>query len=105
MSCTSPWDWSTGPRTGEDQTSAAVWMRNVMPQQSISASQWALVTNQNQSIQNLLISESETSSNDRPPKLNHMNEYPSWKNRFHTYVLGKSTDLWTCFISPYNTAL
>ncbi|KAJ0566130.1 putative transcription factor interactor and regulator CCHC(Zn) family [Helianthus annuus] len=34
-----------------------------------------------------------------------MNEYPSWKNSFHTYVLGKNTELWTCFISPYNTAL
>ncbi|KAF5796226.1 hypothetical protein HanXRQr2_Chr08g0348981 [Helianthus annuus] len=61
--------------------------------------------NQNQSIQNLLISESETGSNNRPPKLNHMNEYPSCKNCFHSYVLGQNTELWTCFISLYNTAL
>ncbi|MFS7999285.1 hypothetical protein Hanom_Chr12g01164241 [Helianthus anomalus] len=88
MNCTSPWDWSTDPRPGEDQTSKAVWLRNVMPQQSISASQWALVTNQNQSIQNLLISESETGSNNCPPKLNHINAYPTWKGHFHTYVLG-----------------
>ncbi|MFS7966098.1 hypothetical protein Hanom_Chr09g00769891 [Helianthus anomalus] len=77
MSCTSPWDWSMEPRPGEDQTSAAAWMRNVMPPRSISENQWALVTNQNQSIQNLLISESETGSNNHLPKLNHMNEHPS----------------------------
>ncbi|KAF5819633.1 hypothetical protein HanXRQr2_Chr02g0079821 [Helianthus annuus] len=34
-----------------------------------------------------------------------MNEYPTWKGRFHTYVLGQNTDLWACFISPYNQAL
>ncbi|KAJ0510744.1 hypothetical protein HanIR_Chr11g0544191 [Helianthus annuus] len=105
MSCTSPWDWSMDPRPGEDQTSAVVWMRNVMPPRSISESQWALVTNQNQSIQNLLINESEAGSNNRPPKLNHMNDYPSWKNHFHTYVLGQNTELWMCFTTPYNTAL
>ncbi|XP_022019472.1 uncharacterized protein LOC110919514 [Helianthus annuus] len=59
----------------------ASYLANSIPQQqpSISASQWALVSNQNQSIQNLLLSESETGSNNRPPKLNHMNDYPSWK--------------------------
>ncbi|MFS7986205.1 hypothetical protein Hanom_Chr11g01007621 [Helianthus anomalus] len=57
----------------------------MMPQQSITSSQWACVTNQNQSIQNLLLSESETGNNNRPPKLNHMNDYPSWKGRSHTY--------------------
>ncbi|MFS7906694.1 hypothetical protein Hanom_Chr01g00062241 [Helianthus anomalus] len=66
-----------------------------MPPQSISASQWALVSNQNQSIQNLLLSEGETGRNNRPLNLNHMNDYPSWKGRFHTYVLGQNTELWT----------
>ncbi|KAJ0716361.1 hypothetical protein HanPI659440_Chr13g0511781 [Helianthus annuus] len=51
------------------------------------------------------MSESETGSNNRPPKLNHMNDYPSWKGRFHTYVLGKNTELWICFTTPYNTVL
>ncbi|KAJ0946265.1 hypothetical protein HanRHA438_Chr01g0002131 [Helianthus annuus] len=32
MSTTSPWDWSTDPRPGQDQTSAAGWLRNVVPQ-------------------------------------------------------------------------
>ncbi|KAJ0834574.1 putative transcription factor interactor and regulator CCHC(Zn) family [Helianthus annuus] len=77
----------------------------MFPPPSISPSQWALVSNQNQSIQNLLISESETGSNSRPQKLNHMNDFPSWKNRFHTYVQGQSTDLWTCFINAFNTNL
>ncbi|KAJ0620890.1 hypothetical protein HanIR_Chr01g0002531 [Helianthus annuus] len=77
----------------------------MFPQPAISASQWALVSNQSQSIQNLLISESETSSNNRPPKLNHMNDFPSWKGRFHTYVQGQSTELWTCFINSFNPNL
>ncbi|KAJ0876425.1 putative transcription factor interactor and regulator CCHC(Zn) family [Helianthus annuus] len=77
----------------------------MFPPPSISPSQWALVSNQSQSIQNLLISESETGSNNRPPKLNHMNDFPSWKNRFHTYVQGQSTDLWTCFINAFNDNL
>ncbi|MFS8024913.1 hypothetical protein Hanom_Chr16g01468881 [Helianthus anomalus] len=34
-----------------------------------------------------------------------MNDYPSWKSLFHTYVLGQSTELWTCFTTPYNEAL
>ncbi|KAJ0941619.1 putative RNA-directed DNA polymerase [Helianthus annuus] len=34
-----------------------------------------------------------------------MNDFPSWKNRFHTYVQGQSTDLWTCFINAFNTNL
>ncbi|KAJ0938196.1 putative transcription factor interactor and regulator CCHC(Zn) family [Helianthus annuus] len=77
----------------------------MFPPPSISPSQWALVSNQSQSLQNLLISESETGSNNRPPKLNHMNDFPSWKNRFHTYVQGQSTDLWTCFINTFNDNL
>ncbi|KAJ0465996.1 putative transcription factor interactor and regulator CCHC(Zn) family [Helianthus annuus] len=77
----------------------------MLPPTTISPSQWALVSNQSQSLQNLLISESETGSNNRPPKLNHMNDFPSWKNRFHTYVQGQSTDLWTCFINAFNTNL
>ncbi|MFS7931917.1 hypothetical protein Hanom_Chr04g00361631 [Helianthus anomalus] len=76
-----------------------------MPKQEITANQWACVANQNQSIQNLLLSESKTGSNNRPPKLNHMNDYPSWKSHFHTYVLGQNTELWTCFTTPYNEAL
>ncbi|KAJ0860789.1 putative transcription factor interactor and regulator CCHC(Zn) family [Helianthus annuus] len=77
----------------------------MIPSPSISPSQWALVSNQSQSLQSLLISESEAGSNNRPPKLNHMNDFPTWKNRFHTYVQGQSTDLWTCFINPFNAAL
>ncbi|MFS7909788.1 hypothetical protein Hanom_Chr02g00098611 [Helianthus anomalus] len=34
-----------------------------------------------------------------------MNDYPSWKGRFHTYVLGKKTKLWMYFTTPFNEAL
>ncbi|KAJ0887678.1 putative transcription factor interactor and regulator CCHC(Zn) family [Helianthus annuus] len=105
MSCTSPWDWSLDSRSNQELVTAADWAKSMIPSPSISPSQWALVSNQSQSIQNLLISESETGSNNRPPKLNHMNEFPSWKNRFHTYVQGQSTDLWTCFINAFNENL
>ncbi|KAM0017115.1 hypothetical protein Hdeb2414_s0028g00704351 [Helianthus debilis subsp. tardiflorus] len=105
MSCTSPWDWSIDSQSSQELTSAAAWAKSMFPPPSISPSQWALVSNQSQSIQNLLISESETGSNNRPPKLNHMNDFPSWKNRFHTYVQGQSTDLWTCFITAFNENL
>ncbi|KAJ0510673.1 putative transcription factor interactor and regulator CCHC(Zn) family [Helianthus annuus] len=105
MSCTSPWDWSLDSRNNQELVTAADWAKSMVPQPSISPSQWALVSNQSQSLQNLLISESETGSNNRPPKLNHMNDFPSWKNRFHTYVQGQSTDLWTCFINAFNTNL
>ncbi|KAJ0455297.1 hypothetical protein HanIR_Chr15g0749581 [Helianthus annuus] len=81
------------------------WVKSLMLQERISASQWACVANQNQSIQNLLISENETGSNNRPPKLNHMNDYPSWKGRFQNYVLGQNTELWTCFSTAYNDTL
>ncbi|KAJ0619719.1 hypothetical protein HanHA89_Chr02g0074431 [Helianthus annuus] len=100
MSCTSPWDWSLDSRSQEIIT-AVDWAKNMFPPPSINPSQWALVTNQSQSLQNLLISESETGSNNRPPKLNHMNDFPSWKCRFHTYVQGQSTDLWMCFVNAF----
>ncbi|MFS7987905.1 putative transcription factor interactor and regulator CCHC(Zn) family [Helianthus anomalus] len=105
MSCTSPWDWSLDSQSSQELTSAAAWAKSMFPSPSISPSQWALVSNQSQSIQNLLISESETGSSNRPPKLNHMNDFPTWKNRFHTYVQGQSTDLWTCFINAFNANL
>ncbi|MFS7937681.1 hypothetical protein Hanom_Chr05g00430561 [Helianthus anomalus] len=60
---------------------------------SITENQWAFVTNQNQSIQILLLSENETGSNKSPPKLMHMNEDPGWQDRFHTYILGRNTEL------------
>ncbi|KAJ0851164.1 hypothetical protein HanPSC8_Chr13g0589101 [Helianthus annuus] len=35
----------------------------------------------------------------------HMNEYPGWEERFHTYVLGQNTELWLCFTSDFDQAL
>ncbi|MFS7997402.1 hypothetical protein Hanom_Chr12g01141371 [Helianthus anomalus] len=72
---------------------AREWAKAIMSSQStmISASQSAFFTNQNQSIQSLLISDSETRSGNRPPKLFHLNGYPTWKGRFITYVLGVNT--------------
>ncbi|KAF5760153.1 putative transcription factor interactor and regulator CCHC(Zn) family [Helianthus annuus] len=72
---------------------------------AISSGQWALVSNQTPSIQSILLSESETGSLNRPPKLMHLNEYPGWVDRFRTYVLGQNTELWICFTTDFDQAI
>ncbi|MFS7990082.1 hypothetical protein Hanom_Chr11g01054591 [Helianthus anomalus] len=59
MSCTSPWDWSIDSQSSQELTSAAAWAKSMFPQPTISVSQWAMVSNQNQSIQNLLVARGE----------------------------------------------
>ncbi|KAF5771648.1 putative transcription factor interactor and regulator CCHC(Zn) family [Helianthus annuus] len=72
---------------------------------ALSSSQWALVSNQTPSIQSILLSESETGSLNRPPKLMHLNEYPGWVDRFRTYVLGQNTELWIRFTTDFDQAI
>ncbi|KAJ0942046.1 putative transcription factor interactor and regulator CCHC(Zn) family [Helianthus annuus] len=72
---------------------------------AISSGQWALVSNQTPSIQSILLSESETRSLNRPPKLMHLNEYPGWVDRFRTYVLGQNTELWIRFTTDFDQAI
>ncbi|KAJ0522767.1 putative transcription factor interactor and regulator CCHC(Zn) family [Helianthus annuus] len=72
---------------------------------AISTGQWAFVSNQTPSIQSILLSESETGSLNRPPKLMHLNEYPGWVDRFHTYVLGQNTELWIRFTTDFDQAI
>ncbi|KAM0067101.1 putative transcription factor interactor and regulator CCHC(Zn) family [Helianthus debilis subsp. tardiflorus] len=67
--------------------------------------QWALVSNQTPSIQSILLSESETGSLNRPPKLMHLNEYPGWADRFRTYVLGQNTEMWIRFTTDFDQAI
>ncbi|MFS7913668.1 hypothetical protein Hanom_Chr02g00144371 [Helianthus anomalus] len=71
MSCTSPWDWSTDSQPVQKPTSMAEYLASTIPrqQQSISASQWALLSNQNQNIQNLLVARGEGNSSTR--KIRH----------------------------------
>ncbi|KAJ0623118.1 hypothetical protein HanIR_Chr01g0028251 [Helianthus annuus] len=35
----------------------------------------------------------------------HMNEYPGWEDRFHTYILGQNTESWLCFTTDFDQAL
>ncbi|KAJ0836938.1 hypothetical protein HanRHA438_Chr16g0772581 [Helianthus annuus] len=35
----------------------------------------------------------------------HMNEYPRWQERFHTYILGQNTELWLSFNKEFDQAL
>ncbi|KAM0038010.1 putative transcription factor interactor and regulator CCHC(Zn) family [Helianthus debilis subsp. tardiflorus] len=72
---------------------------------SSQGNQWALVSNQTSSIQSILLSESETGSLNRPPKLMHLNEYPGWADRFRTYVLGQNTELWIRFTTDFDQAI
>ncbi|KAJ0780748.1 hypothetical protein HanPI659440_Chr06g0241291 [Helianthus annuus] len=71
MSCTSPWNWSTDSQPVQKPTSMAEYLANTIPrqQQSISASQWALLSNQNQNIQNLLVARGEGNAATR--KIRH----------------------------------
>ncbi|MFS7898054.1 hypothetical protein Hanom_Chr00s015855g01755171 [Helianthus anomalus] len=72
---------------------------------SSQTTQWALVSNQTPSIQSILLSESETGSLNRPPKLMHLHEYPGWAGRFKTYVLGLNTELWIRFTTDFDQAI
>ncbi|KAJ0495238.1 putative transcription factor interactor and regulator CCHC(Zn) family [Helianthus annuus] len=72
---------------------------------SSQGNRWALVSNQTPSIQSILLSESETGSLNRPPKLMHLNEYPGWADRFRTYVLGQNTELWIRFTTDFDQAI
>ncbi|KAM0072105.1 putative transcription factor interactor and regulator CCHC(Zn) family [Helianthus debilis subsp. tardiflorus] len=72
---------------------------------SSQGNQWALVSNQTPSIQSILLSESETGSLNRPPKLMNLNEYPGWADRFRTYVLGQNTELWIRFTTDFDQAI
>ena len=59
MSCTSPWDWSLDSRYNQELVTAADWAKSMIPQPSISASQWALVSKQNQDMQNFVAERGE----------------------------------------------
>ncbi|KAJ0501830.1 hypothetical protein HanHA300_Chr11g0405631 [Helianthus annuus] len=67
MSRTSPCDWSTDSQLVQKPTSMAEYLASTIPrqQQSISASQWALVSNQNQNVQNLLVVRGEGNASIR----------------------------------------
>ncbi|KAJ0494741.1 hypothetical protein HanIR_Chr12g0600911 [Helianthus annuus] len=85
--------WAESPVSTSSQTNAT------------PAGQWAFVSNQTPSIQSLLLSESETGSLNRPPKLMHLNEYPGWVDRFHTYILGQNTELWLRFTTEFDQTI
>ncbi|KAJ0511170.1 putative transcription factor interactor and regulator CCHC(Zn) family [Helianthus annuus] len=85
--------WAESPLSTSSQANA------------ISTGQWALVSNQTPSIQSILLSESETGSLNRPPKLMHLNEYPGWVDRFYTYVLGQNTELWLRFTTYFDQTI
>ncbi|KAJ0599112.1 putative transcription factor interactor and regulator CCHC(Zn) family [Helianthus annuus] len=85
--------WAESPVSTSSQTNAT------------PAGQWAFVSNQTPSIQSLLLSESETGSLNRPPKLMHLNEYPGWVDRFHTYILGQNTELWLRFTTEFDQSI
>ncbi|KAF5786654.1 hypothetical protein HanXRQr2_Chr10g0443561 [Helianthus annuus] len=106
-------DWWGNPSTAESKYRSTgfspSWAESPAPVSSqanpISTGQWAFVWNQTPSIQSILLSESETGSLNRPPKLMHIDEFPGWVDRFHTYVLGQNTELWLRFTTDFDQAL
>ncbi|KAJ0799993.1 putative transcription factor interactor and regulator CCHC(Zn) family [Helianthus annuus] len=105
--------WWGNPSTDEGKYRSTglspSWAESLAPVSSqgnpISTGQWAFVSNQTPSIQSILLSESETGSLNRPPKLMHLNEYPGWVDRFHTYVLGQNTELWLRCTKDFDQAI
>ncbi|KAF5775108.1 hypothetical protein HanXRQr2_Chr13g0608341 [Helianthus annuus] len=104
---TTPSWWGTPAPDSGKYTSTSLspsWAESPVSTSS-QGSQWALVSNQTPSIQSILLSESETGSLNRPPKLMHLNEYPGWADRFRTYVLGQNTELWIRFTTDFDQAI
>ncbi|KAJ0491815.1 hypothetical protein HanIR_Chr12g0567951 [Helianthus annuus] len=98
-------EWANLKPNTDGSTGLSPFWAEPPPQPQVLTSQWAFVSNQNQSIQSILLSENETGSNNRRPKLMHMNEYAGWHDRFHTYILGQNTELWLRFITDFDQAL
>ncbi|KAL9999122.1 putative transcription factor interactor and regulator CCHC(Zn) family [Helianthus debilis subsp. tardiflorus] len=118
MGTSGQWDpsaWSLNPQSSTAQSSTSqsdqdfknAWMQAITPPSAamISAHQWALVTNQNSSIQAMMQNDNETGTNTKPPKLNHINDWGWWKERLRTYVQGQGQDLWMCFFTPFENEL
>ncbi|KAJ0788288.1 putative transcription factor interactor and regulator CCHC(Zn) family [Helianthus annuus] len=117
MGTNGQWDpsaWTTttlNPQSSSTQSASDfdknAWMRAIAPPQTamITASQWALVTNQSNSIQAMMQNDSETGTSTKPPKLNHINDWGWWKERLRTYVQGQGQDLWMCFFTPFENEL
>ncbi|KAJ0799909.1 hypothetical protein HanPI659440_Chr03g0096861 [Helianthus annuus] len=105
------WWGTTSPDEGKYRNTSLSpsWAESPVPVSSqanaISTGLWAFVSNQTPSIQSILLSESETGSLNRPPKLMHLNEYPGWVDRFYTYVLGQNTELWLRFTTDFDQAI
>ncbi|KAM0034613.1 putative RNA-directed DNA polymerase [Helianthus debilis subsp. tardiflorus] len=103
---TSSWWGTPAPDSGK-YTSTSLspsWAESPVSTSS-QTNQWALVSNQTPSIQSIPLSESETGSLNRPPKLMHLDEYPGWADRFRTYVLGQNTELWIRFTTDFDQAI
>ncbi|KAL9992588.1 putative peptidylprolyl isomerase [Helianthus debilis subsp. tardiflorus] len=99
--------WGTPAPDSGKYTSTSLspsWAESLVSTSS-QGNQWALVSNQTPSIQSILLSESETGSLNRPPKLMNLNEYPGWADRFRTYVLGQNTELWIRFTTDFDQAI
>ena len=73
---------------------------NSSQQANIASMPWALVASQQQNLQSLIVSDQETGSSTRPPKLQFLEDYATWKVRFK-HILTELTPIWDNF-SLYN---
>ncbi|KAD6118823.1 hypothetical protein E3N88_10094 [Mikania micrantha] len=65
------------------------------------ADMFAAVANQNSKIQSILISETESGSTNKVPKLLDLTDYENWKGRFETHLNGTDTNLWERILFAY----
>ena len=72
-----PAAWFCQPAQPESAFDKAAWMKVMMPSEAamISENQWALVSNQNNSIQTMMQNDNESGTSTKPPKLMNMNDY------------------------------
>ncbi|KAD4385701.1 hypothetical protein E3N88_25870 [Mikania micrantha] len=65
------------------------------------ADMFGVVASQNSKIHSILISETDSGSTNKVPKLLDLTDYENWKGRFETRLNGMDTNIWEKILSPY----
>ena len=95
---TNPWQYSAERNAQRmQQAQMQVNVAGINPwalaaqQQAMNTNPWALAAaanSQTNHLSSVLMSDLETGSSNRAPKLQYMSDYHGWKGRFQTYVEG-----------------
>ena len=112
---TNPWQYSAernAQRMQQSQMQANVAGINpwalAAQQQMVNTNPWALAAaanSQTNHLSSVLMSDLETGSSNRAPKLQYMSDYHGWKGRFQTYVEGIDGLVWSAIETGYSRPL